>query len=110
MSEAEKPGKRAATYSAGGRNARSCTLFLVQLGYWVVGTCGNVLSMPHPTVLGDLASGTSMRTTIMYLSNHVVAVVNFSGHRATNASNCKSEIENRVVSVFLIDSLVIIFE
>jgi len=46
----------------------------------------------------------------MYLSNHVVAVVNLPGHRATNAGDCKSEVENRVVSVLLIDSLVVIFE
>ena len=46
----------------------------------------------------------------MYLSNHIVAVVNVSGHRATNAGDCESEIESWVVSVLLIDCLVIVFE
>ena len=46
----------------------------------------------------------------MYLSNHIVAVVNVSGHRATDASDCESEIEGWVVSVLFIDCLVIVFE
>ena len=46
----------------------------------------------------------------MYLSNHIVAVVNVPGHRATDARDCESEIENWVVPVLLIDCLEIIFE
>jgi hypothetical protein len=66
--------------------------------------------MPHPKDLKGLAFGSSMVMSTLYLSNHVVAVVNFPGHRAADASDCKSEIEDWVVLVLLIDSLVVVFE
>lgn len=45
---------------------------------------------------------------MLYLSNHVLAVVNFPSHRTTNTSDGKREIENWIISMSLIDSLVIV--